>query len=98
MAFITPQSQPQTQPNVAPRPAGDVRPPAAELRISNRVLVGEYSVKVTMTRFLPASKGPIQLTGGTTAGRSLNLQTTELLKGRSSRGKEGMPPGPKPSE
>jgi len=39
------------------------------------LLVGEYSVKVTMSRFLPASKGPIQLTGGTTAVLSLNLQT-----------------------
>jgi hypothetical protein len=39
------------------------------------LLVGEYSVKVIMSRFLPAHSGTIQLTGGTTAILSLNLQT-----------------------
>jgi len=39
------------------------------------LLVGEYSVKVTMSRFLPAQSGVIQLAGGTTAILSLNLQS-----------------------
>ena len=39
------------------------------------LLVGEYSVKVTMSRFLPVQSETIQLSGGTTAILSLNLQT-----------------------
>jgi len=39
------------------------------------LLVGEYSVKVTMSPFLPTQTGAIQLTGGSTAILSLNLQT-----------------------
>jgi len=39
------------------------------------LLGGEYSVKVTMPRFLPAQIGAIQLSSGSTAILSLNLQT-----------------------
>jgi len=39
------------------------------------LLVGEYSVKVTMSRFLSVQSETIQLSGGTTAILSLNLQT-----------------------
>lgn len=39
------------------------------------LLAGEYSVKVTMSRFLPALKNRIQLSTGTTAVLNLNLQT-----------------------
>jgi len=39
------------------------------------LLAGEYSVKVMMARFLPALKGGIQLSSGSTAILSLNLQT-----------------------
>src|SRR5437773_2715228 len=39
------------------------------------LLGGQYSVKVSMARFLPTLKGGIQLASGTTATLSLNLQT-----------------------
>jgi len=39
------------------------------------LLVGAYSVKVTMSRFLPAQSGVIQLSDGATAILSLNLQS-----------------------
>lgn len=39
------------------------------------LLGGEYSVKVTMSKFLPVAKGGIVLSEGTTAVLSLNLQT-----------------------
>src|SRR3954465_4613004 len=39
------------------------------------LLVGQYSVKVSMSRFLPALKSGIQLANGTTATLSMNLQT-----------------------
>jgi hypothetical protein len=39
------------------------------------LLVGQYSVKVTMSPYLPTQSAAIQLSGGTTAILSLNLQT-----------------------
>jgi len=39
------------------------------------LLVGQYSVKVTMSPYLPTQTAAIQLSGGTTAILSLNLQT-----------------------
>src|SRR3954466_13557685 len=39
------------------------------------LLVGQYSVKVTMSPYLPSQTAAIQLSSGTTAILSLNLQT-----------------------
>src|SRR4029078_11900036 len=50
------------------------------------LLVGQYSVKVSMSRFLPALKSGIQLANGTTATLSLNLQTAMDIFRRVSKG------------
>jgi len=51
------------------------------------LLVGQYSVKVSMSRFLPALKSGIQLANGTTATLSLNLQTAlDIVRRANSNG------------